>query len=164
MARAGARVIVGLWIVLALGLLMATGRSRAAAATTDADNRARGLVQATVSTTVRFTLPTTASTAPPITSSASTTPTTKSPVTRPRVTGTTIPPTTPAPTTSTSTTVAPLPTVAPPPVTLPFATASQSGNINAFFPILGAFGLVAFAALVTAQWFLTKPGRKGPTL
>jgi hypothetical protein len=140
-------------MILAVGLLMVAAISPAGAAP--------GLVTATTQATT--TLPQ-ITLSPPNSSSASTTPKTKGPVTRPRTTVSTIPPTTPAPTTSTSTTLAPLPTVAPPPVTLPFATASQSGNINAFFPILGAFGLIAFAALVTAQWFLTKPGRKGPTL
>ena len=161
MSRAVVRVTVGLLMALAVGLMVAPLLWPAGAQTADLDIRP-------AQTFPSITLPhasTTVSSTPPTSSSALTTPTTKNPtVTRPRVTGTTVPPTTPVPTSTTSTTVAPIPAPAPAPVTLPLATAAQSGSIGAFFPILSGIGLVAFAALLGAQWFLTKPGRKGPTL
>lgn len=84
---------------------------------------------------------------------------------RPRVT---VPPVATTSTTSTTvppTTVATLPVVAPPPVTLPLAIGRQSGHVSPVFPILGGIGIVALIALLTTQWFLTAPGRRGgPTL
>lgn len=113
-------------------------------------------------------LPTT-KTVPPTTVAATTPPagtsTTKKAtvVTRPRsaVTTTTVPPST---TTVPPTTVASIPALAPPPSTLPLAFSQTSGHVSVFFPILGGIGLVALIGLLATQWFLTKPGRNGPTL
>ncbi|MDQ1415567.1 MAG: hypothetical protein QOF81_1180 [Acidimicrobiaceae bacterium] len=155
MGRAVVRVIIGLLMALAVGLMFAPILWPASAQSPD--RIASGPAQLpTVTTRV---------TTPPSSSSVSTTPTSRKPTgtTRPRVTATTTT-TTPPSTTTTSTTVAPIPAPAPAPVTLPLASAAQSGSIGAFFPILSAIGIVTLIGLLTAQWFLTKPGRKGPTL
>jgi hypothetical protein len=60
--------------------------------------------------------------------------------------------------------VAPLPATVPPPVTLPLTTGTQSGSISPIFSIFSGFGLFVLAALLGTQWFLTRPGRHGPTL
>ncbi len=91
--------------------------------------------------------------------------TTARPATAPRPRATGAPSTTS--TTSTTlpaTTVAPLPAVAPAPVTLPLAVGRQSAHVSAVFPILGGMGILVLIALLATQWFLTAPGRRGPTL
>jgi hypothetical protein len=160
MARIGARATIGLLFALSVALMVAPLLGRAGA------QPGPSLLQAPTTATTRpaTTTITTATTLPlnptPTSAPATTKPTTV--VTRPRVVTTTTSSTV-APTT-TSTTLAPLPAPAPAPVTLPLATASQSGNISAVFPILSGFGFVVLIGLLTAQWFLTKPGRRGPTL
>ncbi|MDQ1392832.1 MAG: hypothetical protein QOF30_1809 [Acidimicrobiaceae bacterium] len=155
MARAVVRLIIGLLMALAVGLMFGPIFWPASA-------ESPNLV---ASQPVQVPTVTTRVTAPPSSSSASTTPTTRRPTvsTRPRVTGSTTSTSTTS-TSTTSTTVAPIPAPAPAPVTLPLASAAQSGSIGAFFPILSAIGIVTLVGLLTAQWFLTKPGRKGPTL
>jgi hypothetical protein len=167
MARAVVRGTIGLLLAVA-GALMATPLWAPAGATTcsvPAGSASQLSLFPTTSvgrptTTVRpttTTLPTTTlTTAAPTTAPTSTT--------RPPVTAVTIPATTAAPTTSTSTTVASIPTPGPAPATLPLASASQSGSIGSVFPILSGVGLAALIALLVAQWFLTRPGRQGPTL
>jgi hypothetical protein len=131
---------------------------------------ASGNAQITFATT---TVPRTTTTrAATTTTSPATTTTSTPPTTQPRATTTTQAPatvaTTAAPDTTTvpppTTTVASIPAPAPPPVTLPLGSASQSGSIGAIFPILGGIGLFSLVTLLVAQWFLTKPGRRGPTL
>ena len=165
MARALARVVVGLWIVLAVGLLVAPALGSAAA-----QPRQPSLSrQEFTTTTAGFaTVPTVSTTlSPPTSTSAITTPTTvrTSTTLRPRVFEPTTSSTSTSSTTTTSTTLAaPLPPIAQPPVTLPLANAVESGSINAFFPIMSGIGLSLLVILLAAQWFLTKPGRRGPTL
>jgi hypothetical protein len=36
--------------------------------------------------------------------------------------------------------------------------------VSPIFPILGGIGLISLIGLFATQWFLTKPGRHGPTL
>jgi hypothetical protein len=155
MGRAVVRVIIGLLMALAIGLMFAPLDWSAPAASPE-------LI---ASRTAQVSTVTTQVTAPPSSSSVATTPTTRrtTATTRPRVAGTTTSPSTTS-TSTTSTTLPPIPAPAPAPVTLPLASAAQSGSIGAFFPILSAIGFVTLIGLLTAQWFLTKPGRKGPTL
>lgn len=171
MARAGARVIVGVWIVLAVGLLVVPALSAANAQPRDPSPAVAQVSATSVfgATTTRPEVTTTVPvTTPPTSSSVSTTPTTieRTPTTfRQRVFIPATSSTTAAPTTTTSTTLAaPLPPPAQPPVTLPLANAAESGSINAFFPIMSGVGLGILVILLAAQWFLTKPGRRGPTL
>ena len=173
MARAAIGVKIGLWSALALMVVVAPFEGRAAA---DA-SRAVPVAWATQITLPGTTLPRvtttvgTTSTTPPTTAAATTT-------THPATTATTAPRSTTAPppppsvssteapttTTPTSVPVSTIPAPGPPPVTLPLATATQSGSISPVFPILGGVGLVTFVGLLLAQWFLTRPGRRGPTL
>lgn len=39
-----------------------------------------------------------------------------------------------------------------------------SGKLPALFPILGVAGWLVLAGLLAVQWYLTSPGRRGPTL
>ncbi len=169
MGRAASRMTIGLLLVLAVGLMVAPALGRAYGQTRSSTlARAAQLPSAPtitfkVTTTVpRTTLPPT----PPTSSSASTTPITKGVTgsTRPRGVAASTSTTAGPSTTTTSTTLPPIPVPAPAPVTLPLASTAQSGNISAFFPIMSGFGFVVLIALLTAQWLMTKPGRKGPTL
>jgi hypothetical protein len=170
MTRAATRILVGLWMLLVVAVVAAPLVSPAAAQGRDqlpaAGAGDRTLPTATVpriTTTTASTVPTT----PPSSSTVSTTPV---PTTAPRTAttrargGATTTTTTPPPTTTTSTTLAPLPAAAPPPVTLPFASTVESGNISSFFPVMSGIGIFALICLLAAQWFLTSPGRRGPTL
>ncbi len=161
MARAGLRVVVGLSMALAAAALFAPFLRSADAQTRD---HVAARTPQTLPTPTIVTTPPTVTTAPPVTAPPfSVTPTTRRfvPVTQPRVPG---PTTTVAATTTTSTTIAPIPAGAPPPVTLPLASEPQSANISPIFPIMSGIGFFALVALLTAQWFLTRPGRRGPTL
>jgi hypothetical protein len=162
MGRAAMRVTMGLLLVLAVGLMLSPVLWPAGAQPLASPTPS--LFSATTARVTTTTFPvTTVATIPATTSVIPTTPTTRTTVTRPRVTATTA--TTAATTTSTTTTtLPPIPAPAPAPVTLPLGTAPQSGNISAVFPILSGFGFVLLIGLLTAQWFLTKPGRRGPTL
>lgn len=116
--------------------------------------------------TIPATTPKTTVTTPPII----TTPTvTLPPVTRPRTTvtrppGSTVVTTAAPTTTTTSTTIAPIPAGAPPPVTLPLASEPQSATISPVFSVLSGIGFVSLIGLLLAQWYLTGPNRRGPTL
>jgi hypothetical protein len=158
MFRTVARVIVGLGAVLAAGVAVTPMLWPVGA---EPGRRLPGLTTATsvIRSTTTIATVTTVTTLPTTPTSQKTTTTRNN---RPRgTTTTTLPPDT---TTVPPTTVAPLPAVAPPPVTLPLATTAQSGHVSAVFPILGGLGLVSFTGLLAAQWMLTKPGRRGPTL
>ena len=44
------------------------------------------------------------------------------------------------------------------------APRTGSGEISGFYALLSVFGFATVAALLAAQWFLTRPGRRGRTL
>ena len=158
MARRFARALAAALLALSCGLLLASLGQQATAQVTQIN-----LLTTTTRprpTTTTSTTTSTTSTVPAPTTSISVAP----PTTRPAPTTSTVAPTTAAPTTTTSTTIAQLPAPAPPPATLPLGTASQSGSINSYFPILSGIGIVGLLVLLTVQWFLTRPGRRGPTL
>jgi hypothetical protein len=170
MARAALRAFVGASFLVCLALLFAP-RLRPADALTRNVDAPQTPQTVTLTTIPTPTLPTTSTTEPTFTLPTDTTLPSSSasvgsattlrtvPVTRPK--GTT---TTSSSTTTTSTTIAPIPAAAPTPVTLPLASEPQSANISPFFPILSGLGVFTFVALLVAQFFLTKPGRDGPTL
>jgi hypothetical protein len=173
MSRAGLRVVVGLAMVVAMGLLFAPLLAPAGA-----EPRRPGAPTAT--TVPRTTIPpvTTVFTLPPTTLPIITTPLTTLPpfvplpttpttqfvpVTRPAASSTTT--TAPATTTTTSTTIAAIPGgTTPVPVTLPLASEPQSASISPFFSIMSGLGFLSLVLLLGAQVYLTRPGRRGPTL
>lgn len=171
MARAAIGVKIGLWATLGLMLVVAPLEGRAAAEASRAVPAWATQFTLPGTTLPRVTTTVTSATTPPNTAGATTT-------THPATTATTAPRSTAAPppasavsSTEAPTTAAPtsvpvstIPAPGPPPVTLPLATATQSGSISPVFPILGGVGLMTFVGLLVAQWFLTRPGRRGPTL
>lgn len=173
MARAGVPRKAGLLAVLAVALLSAPVLPTAGAESRDPVASGTAQIPFATTTVARTTTSraaTTTTTAAPTTAAPTTNSATST--TQPRATTTTMAPATvavtAAPDTTTvpppTTTVASIPAPAPPPVTLPLGSARQSGSIGALFPILGGIGLFSLVALLVAQWFLTKPGRRGPTL
>jgi hypothetical protein len=101
-------------------------------------------------------------------------PTTEPPVTEPPTTQATLPPTTrPRPSTTrattstigttTTVTLLPPPSVAPQePVAAPSGS-DQSSHMGSAFVVLSILGFVVAILVLAAQWFLTKPGRRGWT-
>lgn len=148
MARAVVRVIVGLFMGLSATLFVAPLVWSANAQTLPPFSTTTSPVSAFTTTTA------------PLTSSASITPTTVHvPVTRAHVATTT--------TTSTSTTTTTIAPISAPPVspaTIPLAPIPQNANISPIFAILSVIGLLSLVGLLAAQWFLTAPGHRGPTL
>ncbi|MEY2567740.1 MAG: hypothetical protein QOE35_2269 [Actinomycetota bacterium] len=66
--------------------------------------------------------------------------------------------------TTTTHTLLPPPSVAPQDPGAPPTGSTQSDRISSVFYVLSILGFVTAIALLSAQWFLTRPGRRGWTL
>lgn len=168
MARANLRRRIGPAALVALGLMLlpalwsAGSPAGAVPATGTLGVSTTHLTLPTTTATLPTTVtlpPTTATTTPRVTVPV-TVPTTKVPNTVSGTTSTTAATTT----TTTSTTIAPIPTVSPAPITLPLATEPQSATISPVFSVLSLLGFITLVGLLIAQWYLTGPNRRGPTL
>jgi hypothetical protein len=105
-------------------------------------------------------------TQPPVTDPPATEPPTTPPpaptTTRPRTSTTRS--TTTVPATTTSIRLLPPPSVAPQDPTAAPIGSKQSDHISSFFVWLSVLGFVVMIGLLVAQWFLTRPGRRGWTI
>jgi cobalamin biosynthesis Mg chelatase CobN len=101
-------------------------------------------------------------------------PTTQPPATEPPTTQVTVPPTTrPRSTTTratsstvgttTTVTLLPPPSVVPQDPAVPPSGSNQSDHISSTFLVLPILGFVVAILVLVAQWFLTRPGRRGWT-
>jgi hypothetical protein len=143
--------VVVMWVALVTVVAWA---GPAAAQVTTAPQPTTTAVLRTTTTAPPNTEPppdTTAVTAPPTTRARAST-------TAPRGTTTTTVGTT------TTHTLLPPPSIAPQDPGAPPTGSTQSGQISSVFYVLSILGFVTAIALLAAQWFLTRPGRRGWTL
>ncbi|MDQ1373119.1 MAG: hypothetical protein QOJ09_457 [Actinomycetota bacterium] len=146
MRRRLSGVVIGLWIVLSAGPAGAQVTTQPPPTTRPPDT----------------TVPITTAPEPPPTE-PQTTVATAPPPTRPRSSTTrNTTSTTAGPTTTHS--LLPAPAVAPQDPAVPPTGSTQSDRISSFFYVLSILGFATAIALLTAQWFLTRPGRRGWTL